>query len=406
MHVAFLAARAVPNDCGTWVAVRSMMEALARYGSFEYTFEINDSQTDLMAKHGLNRRLRSVCDLRKGIPWSIWADGIHPQFSWLDTARDGVYRNLLRGWSISKFSYGRAAAGLGADVCHYPFQDLAFLPDRIGMIYTQVAHDFRQEHLPELESKKTMNRLRGDYEGYRRASALCVLGETCKEDAVRFAGVNPERVFVTPYGPWEVLPPASTQFQQSLRERFQLPDAFIFYPAPTRVHKNHARLVRALSGLKRNNCRVPLVTTGKQQPYYNELRALIRGLNMEQEVIFTDYVDLTTLYALYDMATAVVLPTLFEGATGIPLLEALSKGKPIAAARVCEIPAALGESGLLFDPHSEKEIANAVLRLWESPKLREDLANRALKSNLERSWGRFTKATEAALRWAYHHPNR
>jgi glycosyltransferase involved in cell wall biosynthesis len=381
-----------------------MIKALISHGELGYTFEVNDSQADLLEIFPASERAQYMRSLREAMPWTTWFDGTHPRFRLLDSIRDWTYRRLCGGRSLYRFQFGRAVQRIGADVCHYPFQDLPFFPRQRGLIYTQVAHDFRQEYLPELETRESLGRLRADYQGYRGASALCVLGETCKQDAIRFAGLGPERVFVTPYGPWEVPPPASAQVQDRLRKRFKLPNEFLFYPAPTRVHKNHVRLIRALAVLKKKGCRIPLVTTGKEQPYFDLLWNTIGELGIRDDVIFTDYLDLPTLYALYDMATGVVLPTLFEGATGIPLLEALSKGKPIAAARVCEIPNALGESGLLFDPYSEAEIAAAVQRLWESPPLRAELSSKARQTNRGRSWEQFAKATEAAFLYAHDHP--
>ncbi len=404
MHVAFLAARTVPNDCGTWVAVRSMVESLIRHGTLEYTFEINDSQIDIAHRHSGNPRVRFIPNLRTQIPRTFWIDGHHPRFRSLDAGRDWVYQKLLGGWSLSKSSFARQAKRTGAGLVHYPFQDLPLWHHCKGLNYSQMAYDFRQEHLPKLETNQSLNRLRSQYDTYRHASALCVLGKSCKEDAMRFAHVEPDRIFVTPFGPWEVSPPASAEFREKLREQFGLPDAFVFYPAPTRVHKNHARLVRALAALKKKGMRVPLVTTGKQPPYYEELMAIIRESGMHQDVIFTDYVNLETLYALYDLATVVVLPTLFEGATGIPLLEAMSKGKPIAAARVCEIPTGLGDSGLMFDPYSESEIASAVEQLWESPSLREQFSAMARQADQRRSWKAFAETTEKAFKYAHDHP--
>ena len=382
-----------------------MMEALIRHGTLDYTFEINESQADLARCFPQNSRFQVVENLRRQIPWAMWMDGCHPRFPHLDAVRDWLYRELLGGWSVAGLRYGQRVKRIRAEVCHVPFEGVPFWPRQFGLVYTQTVHDFQPEYLPELQHPQTLKSLASGYQVYRRASAVCVLGETCKADAIKYARLNPDRVFVTPYGLWEVLPPSAPEFQQQLRERFQLPPSFIFYPAPTRVQKNHARLVRALAALKKKGLRISMVTTGKQQPYYDELHAIICDLGMEEDVIFTDFVDLLTLYALYDMATAVVLPTLFEGATGIPLLEALSKGKAIAAARVCEIPNTLGDSGLLFDPYSEAEIAAAVQRLWESPSLRAELSRKAQNTNRGRSWEQFAKATEAAFRYANDHPN-
>jgi glycosyltransferase involved in cell wall biosynthesis len=405
MHVAFLAAQAVPNDCGIWMAVRCMIEALIQHGGLTYTFETNASQAELVERFAQNDRWRFVSDLSGNIPRAMWLDGEHPRFRRLDAARDWAYQKLLRDGSVSKFFFARQIRHLRADLCHCPYEALPFGAYQRGFTHTQVVHDFQAAHLPELQTRERLDRLEPEFCSYRRASAVCVLGETCKQDAIRFAKLEPNRVFVTPYGPWETPSPASPESLEVLRRKFRLPEAFLFYPAPTKVHKNHARLIRALATLKKKGLRIPLVTTGKQRPYYDELLAIIRDSGMQPDVLFTDFVDLETLYGLYDMSTAVVLPTLFEGATGIPLLEALSKGKPIAAARICEIPIALGESGLLFDPYSEAEIAATIQRLWESPSLRAELSSKARQTNLGRSWASFAKATEAAFQYAHDHPS-
>lgn len=404
-RVAVLAARALPNDCGIWTASRAIIEALARHGKMNYTFEVNDSQNDLREKWKNTSRVDFMTPLLETVPrWARWVDGVHPRFPRADRLRDFVY-NHAPSTKISSRYYSRIARALNADVVFVPFQSVPFLHSDPRIHYVLYAYDFRGEHLPEFETRESLKTARALYAGYRRAGAVLVLGETVREDAIRFAGVESDRVFVAPFGEWP-MPEVGEEFRMLVRRKFNLPERFIFYPAPSRPHKNHLRLIRALADLKKQGCRVPLVTTGRQRPHITVLEQRIRELGMESDVIITGYVDLETLSALYDLCTVVALPTLFEGATGIPLLEAMGKGKPIAAAAVCEIPSALGEAGILFDPLSESNIADALRRLWESESLRKELATRAKQAAAARLWTTFTECCERAFLHASINPLR
>jgi glycosyltransferase involved in cell wall biosynthesis len=402
-RVAVLAARALPNDCGIWTASRAIIEALARHGKMKYTFEVNSSQSDLKGTWDNTDRICFIDPLLETIPrWARWMDGGHPRFPRADRLRDFVY-NHAPSVKISRRYYSRAARALNADVVFVPFQNVPFLHSDPRIHYVLYAYDFRGEHLPEFETRESLKTARALYAGYRRAGAVLVLGETVREDAIRFAGVEADRVFVAPFGEWP-MPEVGGEFRTLVRRKFNLPERFIFYPAPSRPHKNHLRLIRALADLKKQGFRIPLVTTGRQRPHSAVLEQRIRELGMESDVILTGYVDLETLSALYDLCTVVALPTLFEGATGIPLLEAMAKGKPIAAAAVCEIPSALGEAGILFDPLSESNIADALRRLWESESLCKELSARAKRAAAARSWTTFAHRCEEAFQYAAAHP--
>ncbi len=366
--------------------------------------ELSQSQADLATLLQCRPGVRLVPEFIEQVSrFARWMDGSHPHFLSLDAIRDAAYFASLPGWSVAGQCFRSQLQKSKSDVYHAPFQELPFSPYGKGLVYVQHAHDFQPEHLPYLQTKRRLRFKRVEYAGYRRASALLVLGESVKQDAIRFAGLEPDRVFVTPYGPVE-LPPVSQSFRDKVRETFRLPNSFIFYPAPTRVHKNHTGLIRALAQLKNEGVLIPLVTTGKQQPHFEVVQACIAELGMYNDVIFTDYTDLPTLSALYDMAHGVVLPTLFEGGTGLPLLEAFSKGKPIAAAAVCDIPEAVGSNGALFDPLSESEIVAAVRHLWQNSSNREPPKKETIPGVNRRTWSHFARQCETAYSYALDHP--
>ena len=153
-----------------------------------------------------------------------------------------------------------------------------------------------------------------------------------------------------------------------------MPNDFILYPANFWKHKNHDALLQALRLLARErNLTIDLVLTGHQVPdgYPVEAKAAEYGIADQVQVL--GYVSAAELAYLYRRARMLVFPSCFEG-FGIPLVEAMAVGCPIAAADTTSIPEVAGQAALLFDPASPLAIAAAIARLWQDEKLRQELA--------------------------------
>jgi glycosyltransferase involved in cell wall biosynthesis len=126
---------------------------------------------------------------------------------------------------------------------------------------------------------------------------------------------------------------------------------------------------------------------------------------LRERVRLLGAVAATDLPALYAGARALVFPSLFEG-FGIPLVEAMLAGCPIAAARATSVPEVVGEAGLLFDPGDPEDAARAVLRLLGETGLAEELVRRGrerarlftLERNVERTLAVFEGLSGVAPR--------
>jgi len=81
-----------------------------------------------------------------------------------------------------------------------------------------------------------------------------------------------------------------------------------------------------------------------------------------------------------------VLPSKGEG-FGLPVVEAMACGLPVAASDRNSLPEVLGGAGLLFDPDSDEAIAASVLRLLREPELCADLRVRGLARAEAYNWG-------------------
>jgi glycosyltransferase involved in cell wall biosynthesis len=189
----------------------------------------------------------------------------------------------------------------------------------------------------------------------------------------QYAGVPHERVVVAPHGidhdRFTHVPGGADAELDALG----LPDRFVVFPGNLWPHKNHERLVRAhaLAGLGD----VELVLTG--QTYGRPLPGAANG-----RVRHLGHVPFEQLPALYRRATAMVFPSLFEG-FGMPLVEAMASGCPVAASARGAIAETCGDAALLFDPEDEEAIAGAMRRIVED----EDLRGRLRADGLLRAAG-------------------
>ena len=105
-----------------------------------------------------------------------------------------------------------------------------------------------------------------------------------------------------------------------------------------------------------------LVLTGDDMGQWEKFEALARHFHLHEQVRYLGYVPADDLPGLYRGAALLLFPSLFEG-FGIPLVEAMTLGCPIAAANTTSIPEVVGDAALLFDPRQPDSIASACFQL-------------------------------------------
>jgi glycosyltransferase involved in cell wall biosynthesis len=195
-----------------------------------------------------------------------------------------------------------------------------------------------------------------------RAAAVITISEFCKETIVERHDVEADRVFVSHLAVDRELFSAAGSDDEALLAGLSLPERFIVYPANLWPHKNHERLLEAVGMLADDA--VHLLLTGQQYGRWERLRDLAARLGVERRVRHLGYVSRDVVPALYRAAEGVVFPSLFEG-FGLPPLEALSCGCPIAVSERGSLPEVVGEHAITFDPTSPEAIAQAIDALLE-----------------------------------------
>ncbi len=228
-----------------------------------------------------------------------------------------------------------------------------------------------------------------------RADRILAISEATARDIAQTLAVPRERIGVTPLAadPPRVQGTPETQ----LRARLDIGDTRVLLcVAQKRPYKNLHVLIDALPRLPAD---VTLVLPGAPTPYETQLRTRARELGLAARVRFPDWLSEPDLEGLYALSAAFVLPSLIEG-FGLPILEAMQRGLPVACANTSALPEVAGDAALLFDPHSQQEIDTAIERLLEDPGLARDLSARGRERSAAFTWRRTGAATLAGYRRA------
>ena len=229
------------------------------------------------------------------------------------------------------------------------------------------------------------------------ADRVIAISEAAKRDVVETLRLEPAKVDVTPLG---VRRDGSRNRVpgDDLRRRFAIrPGPIVLCVAQKREHKNLARLIRAVAAIRADD--VQLVLPGEPTPHERELRSLAAELGIAPRVHFPPWISEPELEGLYDLASCFVLPSFMEG-FGLPILEAMQRGVPVACSNVSSLPEVAGDAAVYFDPSSEEEIARAVERLLRDRGLVDELARRGYERCALFTWDETARLTLATYRRA------
>jgi glycosyltransferase involved in cell wall biosynthesis len=212
----------------------------------------------------------------------------------------------------------------------------------------------------------------------RRANQLVTVSEDARKQLAAVFRRPASAIEVISEGPDPCFRPLDvTQAGPPILEKYRLPPdvPFILYVGGISPHKNLQGLLHALARIERSAWHLVLVGDYTKDSFfgcYNEVLELSRSLDLAERVTFTGYVDDADLAVLYNLATMLVLPSFGEG-FGLPVVEAMACGLPVAASNRNSLPEIVDEAGLLFDPLSHEELAGAIARLLSDESLRNEL---------------------------------
>jgi glycosyltransferase involved in cell wall biosynthesis len=228
----------------------------------------------------------------------------------------------------------------------------------------------------------------------RRSHRLIAVSESTRDDLVRLLGSDPARIDVVPNGVGRP-PTAGATAASVLRARLDLGDrSVLLCLSAKRPHKNLGGLLDALALIPAER-RPVAVLPGYPTPYEAELRERARTLGVDADLRFLGWTGDADVEGLFALASAFAYPSLYEG-FGLPVLEAMARGVPVACSDRSSLPEVAGGAALLFDPADPAAIARAVTRLLGDRALASELVRKGRLRAAEFSWEHTARGTLAA----------
>lgn len=166
-------------------------------------------------------------------------------------------------------------------------------------------------------------------------------------------------------------------------------EKFLLYVGNAFPYKNLEALVDAFAIANLPNYK--LVLAGKPDFFYGELAEYVVNRNIKN-VHFAGFVSDDELSWLYMNAKLYIFPSLSEG-FGLPGLEAMSYGLPVASSSATCLPEVYGEAAVYFDPSDPNEMAEVIQKTLKDSKLLGRLEKAGRKRTAEFSWERTAKQT-------------
>jgi len=292
----------------------------------------------------------------------------------------------------------RLAARAGVDLLH-SFASTAPARGRFARVVT--VHDLIYARFPEAHGGlRTLGMRLLVPLATRRSDRVIAISQSTKDDLISMLGTAAEKIDVVPQGLGRTQRPEPVP-EPELRERLRLGGRQVLLSlSAKRPHKNLLALIGALASIPSER-RPLLVLPGYPTWHEAELRQRAGVLGVDADIRFLGWISSEEIEGLWSIADAFVYPSLYEG-FGLPVLEAMARGVPVACSEASSLPEVAGDAALLFDPRSERAIADAIERLTsdgvEAQRLRGLGLARARRFTWERTAEETLRSYERALK--------
>ena len=167
---------------------------------------------------------------------------------------------------------------------------------------------------------------------------------------------------------------------------------FLLYAGSAFPHKNLETLIKAFEKLHSSDGELKLILTGKREYYFEQLEKFADQSPARNSIIFTGFVADEELKWLYKNASVYAFPSLSEG-FGLPGLEAMAHGCPVASSNATCLPEIYGDAAIYFDPNDAEDMAGTINELLNDDELRGELIENGYQRLERYSWDKMARET-------------
>jgi len=224
-------------------------------------------------------------------------------------------------------------------------------------------HDLGYLKYPDQFTKKDYHQLKSwTAQSIKKAGHIFTVSNFSKKEIQKTYHTPADRITVAPNGvgdPPKNLPPSTIR------------SPYFLYLGTLKPNKNIPFLIKSFSQFVKTHPNYKLVIVGKKGWLFDQIFTQVKLLKLEKQIIFTGFVTNSQKWSFYKNATALIIPSLYEG-FGRPAIEAMKVNCPVITSHIPPLKEVVGKAGLFVDPQNQKTLVSAMNQILE-PTIRKKL---------------------------------
>lgn len=222
-----------------------------------------------------------------------------------------------------------------------------------------------------------------------RSDAIIVDSQSTKKDVLKFYKIPPGKVSIIYLAADDKFHSknVSEERRREILEKYRIPAKFFVYIGVLEKRKNIDGLIK-IADLLKNKTEIPIVLFGNAR----HGRRYLREFEQRSNIFYRGFIDDSDLVDIYNLATAFVFPSLYEG-FGLPVLEAIKSGLPVVTSDSSSLPEVVGEAALTCSPEDYKCFVDNLLELSSKQDLWDQYKDAGLRQASGFSWRKTAEET-------------
>jgi glycosyltransferase involved in cell wall biosynthesis len=292
------------------------------------------------------------------------------------------------------------------ELVHFPYFEPFFLALPIYQRYKTVVtvHDLTPILFPKAFPRGIKGEIKWQMQKHalKRANAVITDSNSSKNDIIKLTGIKEDKINVVYLAAGEKFRKLEIgNWKLEIKKRYNLPDRFVLYVGDVTWNKNLPRILDAVI-----EARVPIVLVGKNlvsedydrnNPWNNDLNRIQEIINNQksknsEQITRLGFIPDEDLVAIYNLATAFVMPSIYEG-FGLPILEAMACGCPVITSKESSLGEVAGNSAFFVDAYDYKSIASAIKEVFNNKTLQNELSEKGIDQAKKFSWKKTAEDT-------------
>ncbi|MHC1681617.1 MAG: glycosyltransferase family 4 protein [Clostridiaceae bacterium] len=273
------------------------------------------------------------------------------------------------------------------DLYHVP-QNGVGLPKEKEFPFLITLHDVIPYRMPQTCSDRYLNIFNNEIPKIvENCDGIITVSQFSKKDIIRAFNIPEDKIYVTHLAAEDIYRPLQKSKSKMLvKKLYGISGDFILYIGGFSPRKNIIGLIEAFSKLLEiYKKEIFLVIAGTKGKSYEIYKQRTIDLNVENNVIFPGFIDMSHMPLIYNAAKLFVYPSFYEG-FGLPPIEAMACGTPVITSNLTSIPEIVGNSALLMDPYDVDELSDKMYYALTDKSIRKALTARGLQRSKALSW--------------------